>query len=86
MVILEAIVSGLPVLTTATCGYAFHVKDAAAGRVLPAPFRQDELNAALEEMLCSIPGTSGAKGAPPVATRICLAVKVSPVVLDSAWK
>ena len=52
-VLLEAMVAGLPVLTTATCGYAFHVSDAAAGRVLPAPFRQGELNATLEEMLTS---------------------------------
>jgi UDP-glucose:(heptosyl)LPS alpha-1,3-glucosyltransferase len=52
-VLLEAMVAGLPVLTTATCGYAYHVSDAAAGRVLPAPFRQDALNATLEEMLCS---------------------------------
>jgi UDP-glucose:(heptosyl)LPS alpha-1,3-glucosyltransferase len=52
-VLLEAMVAGLPVLTTATCGYAYHVSDATAGRVLPAPFRQDALNATLEEMLCS---------------------------------
>jgi UDP-glucose:(heptosyl)LPS alpha-1,3-glucosyltransferase len=52
-VLVEAIVAGLPVLTTATCGYAFHVEHAAAGRVVPAPFRQSVLNQSLQEMLCS---------------------------------
>ena len=52
-VIVEAIVAGLPVLTTATCGYAFHVENAAAGRVVPAPFRQSVLNRVLHEMLGS---------------------------------
>jgi UDP-glucose:(heptosyl)LPS alpha-1,3-glucosyltransferase len=52
-VIVEAIVAGLPVLTTATCGYAFHVEDAAAGCVLPAPFQQAVLNQTLQDMLCS---------------------------------
>jgi len=51
MVILEAIVAGLPVLATATCGYAFHVEQADAGVVLPAPFSQQSMNAALLEML-----------------------------------
>jgi len=52
-VIVEAIVAGLPVLTTATCGYAFHVENAAAGRVVPSPFQQPALNRSLYEMLCS---------------------------------
>jgi UDP-glucose:(heptosyl)LPS alpha-1,3-glucosyltransferase len=52
-IIVEAIVAGLPVLTTATCGYAFHVEQASAGLVVPAPFRQATLNATLQEMLCS---------------------------------
>ena len=52
-VLVEAIVAGLPVLTTATCGYAFHVENAAAGRVVPSPFRQSLLNQVLHEMLCS---------------------------------
>ncbi len=37
-VILEAIVNGLPVVTTAACGYAEHVTAAQAGIVLPEPF------------------------------------------------
>lgn len=52
-VIVEAIVAGLPVLTTATCGYAFHVENAAAGRIVPSPFQQLVLNRMLQEMLCS---------------------------------
>lgn len=52
-VLVEAIVAGLPVLTTASCGYAFHVEDAEAGRVLPSPFQQSVLNQVLREMLCS---------------------------------
>ena len=50
-VLLEAIVAGLPVLTTAACGYAFHVEQAGAGKVLPLPFVQQALNAGLAEML-----------------------------------
>lgn len=52
-VIVEAIVAGLPVLTTATCGYAFHVEAADAGRVLASPFTQSALDSLLYEMLCS---------------------------------
>jgi UDP-glucose:(heptosyl)LPS alpha-1,3-glucosyltransferase len=46
-VILEAIVNGLPVVTTAVCGYAAHVRDADAGVVVPEPFAQERLLAAL---------------------------------------
>lgn len=51
MVILEAIVAGLPVLTTASCGYAQHVREADAGLVCAEPFVQDELNEKLATML-----------------------------------
>jgi UDP-glucose:(heptosyl)LPS alpha-1,3-glucosyltransferase len=51
MVLLEAIVAGLPVLTTAACGYAYHVERADAGLVCPEPFRQEALNIALLTML-----------------------------------
>jgi len=53
MILIEAIVAGLPVLTTATCGYACHVEEAAAGRVVAAPFRQSALDDTLHEMLTS---------------------------------
>jgi UDP-glucose:(heptosyl)LPS alpha-1,3-glucosyltransferase len=53
MIIVEAIIAGLPVLTTATCGYACYVQEASAGRVVPSPFKQSVLNDTLREMLCS---------------------------------
>jgi UDP-glucose:(heptosyl)LPS alpha-1,3-glucosyltransferase len=46
-VILEAMASGLPVITTAVCGYGEHVATADAGVVLSEPFRADDLAAAL---------------------------------------
>jgi UDP-glucose:(heptosyl)LPS alpha-1,3-glucosyltransferase len=50
-VLLEAIVAGLPVLTTAACGYAHYIKEADAGRVIPQPFAQGELDTTLAAML-----------------------------------
>jgi UDP-glucose:(heptosyl)LPS alpha-1,3-glucosyltransferase len=47
-VILEAIVNGLPVITTSSCGYAKHVNSANAGIVVQEPFRSQTLVAALE--------------------------------------
>lgn len=52
-VLLEAMVSGLPVLTVANCGYAHYVQEANAGEVLPVPFDQAAFNMALEKMLLS---------------------------------
>jgi len=52
-VILEAMVAGLPVLISEACGYAFHVKQAKAGHVTPLPFKQQQYNQQLEEMLSS---------------------------------
>ncbi len=51
IVLLEALVAGLPVVTTAACGYAHHIETAGAGLVLPEPFSQDALDAALAQML-----------------------------------
>ena len=50
-ILLEAVVAGLPVLTTATCGYAHFITTADAGRVLPEPFDQQQMNTMLSEML-----------------------------------
>jgi UDP-glucose:(heptosyl)LPS alpha-1,3-glucosyltransferase len=47
-VILEAIVNGLPVITTSSCGYAKHVTAANAGIVVQEPFRPQTFVAALE--------------------------------------
>lgn len=50
-VLLEALVSGLPVLCTAVCGYAHYITEAGAGDVVPNPFQQEELNHRLSAML-----------------------------------
>jgi UDP-glucose:(heptosyl)LPS alpha-1,3-glucosyltransferase len=50
-VLLEAVVAGLPVLTTAVCGYAHYINEAGAGIVLPDPFAQAAMNEALAHML-----------------------------------
>lgn len=49
--LLEAVINGLPVLTTDTCGYAFHVERARAGEICRSPFSQQELNNMLLSML-----------------------------------
>ncbi|MBL8450640.1 MAG: glycosyltransferase family 4 protein [Dechloromonas sp.] len=50
-VLLEAVVAGLPVLTTGVCGYAPYIVEADAGCVLPEPFAQADADAALLRML-----------------------------------
>lgn len=50
-VLLEALVAGLPVLTTAACGYAHYIADADAGHVIGQPFSQAALDTALASML-----------------------------------
>jgi UDP-glucose:(heptosyl)LPS alpha-1,3-glucosyltransferase len=50
-VLLEAMASGLPVLVTDVCGYAFHIERAQAGVVMRSPFDQPALNKALTSML-----------------------------------
>lgn len=52
-VLLEAIASGLPVLTVDICGYAHYVSEAKAGLVLSTPFQQAEFNAVLDKMILS---------------------------------
>ncbi len=50
-VLLEAMVAGLPVLTTAVCGYAHYIAEADAGLVVPEPFEQARLDQFLTQML-----------------------------------
>lgn len=50
-VLLEALAAGLPVVTTAGCGYAHHIDDAGAGTVLEAPFEQGAFDRALAALL-----------------------------------
>ncbi|MEP6389776.1 MAG: glycosyltransferase family 4 protein [Halioglobus sp.] len=47
IVLLEALVAGLPVVTTDICGYAYHIRNAGAGQVIPSPFDQAVLNNAM---------------------------------------
>ncbi|MCL6415590.1 glycosyltransferase family 4 protein [Aestuariirhabdus sp. Z084] len=52
-VLLEAVVSGLPVLVTDVCGYAHYVEKAGAGQLLESPFEQADMGQKLETMLTS---------------------------------
>lgn len=51
MVLVEALANGLPVLVTDNCGYAFHVQQAQAGRLIPGGllFQQATYNQILAE-------------------------------------
>ena len=53
IVLLEAVVSGLPVLATDNCGYGHYVEEAGLGELVLSPFQQSDLNARLERMLDS---------------------------------
>ena len=53
--LLEAVVAGLPVLATETCGYAYHIQQANSGVVCPEPFSQDTLNKLLADTLGKLP-------------------------------
>jgi UDP-glucose:(heptosyl)LPS alpha-1,3-glucosyltransferase len=50
-VLLESLLSGLPVLATDICGFAFHIRNARAGLLVPSPFDQKVFNQMLEQML-----------------------------------
>ena len=51
IVLLEALVAGLPVVVTDVCGYAHHIASAASGIVLSSPFEQTRLDQAVHRML-----------------------------------
>jgi UDP-glucose:(heptosyl)LPS alpha-1,3-glucosyltransferase len=53
MVIIEAMIAGLPALVTGNCGYAHFLRDARAGIVSEEPFDQQRFNAQLVELLTS---------------------------------
>jgi len=50
-VLLEALSQGVPVVCSRECGYALHVAEGRAGRVLPAPFDTEELARVCTELL-----------------------------------
>ncbi|NOQ80652.1 MAG: glycosyltransferase [Gammaproteobacteria bacterium] len=52
-VLLEAIAAGIPQVISGVCGYAFHIENAQAGKVLSEPFQQTEYNSVLLDMLTS---------------------------------
>jgi UDP-glucose:(heptosyl)LPS alpha-1,3-glucosyltransferase len=52
-VLLEAMASGLPVLVSDVCGYAFHIEKAEAGCLVPSPFTQEQFNLLLQETVHS---------------------------------
>ena len=51
IVLLEALVAGLPVLVTDVCGYAPFIAEAKAGCVMESPFDQQAMNQQLQKML-----------------------------------
>lgn len=53
IILLEAIVSGLPVLATDICGYGHYVEEADVGYLIKSPFRQKVFNTKLLEMINS---------------------------------
>jgi len=53
MVILEAMLAGLPALITGNCGYAPYLARADAGLICPLPFEQQHFNAQLIELMTS---------------------------------
>jgi UDP-glucose:(heptosyl)LPS alpha-1,3-glucosyltransferase len=53
IVLIEAMAAGLPVLVTEVCGHSSHIRLADAGKIVPSPYRQEDLNRLLAEMLTS---------------------------------
>lgn len=54
IVILESIVSGLPIIVSGVCGYSHYVNDANAGVVLDEPFNQAEYNKIVDRVLSNV--------------------------------
>lgn len=84
MTLIESLASGLPVICSGVCGYAPYVAESGAGIVLPEPFRSEELNRQLKELLdggklsmlgkkaCDYAGTHNLSGMHEKATDIIL--------------
>jgi len=68
-VLVEAMACGLPVLTTANCGFAFHVARARAGLVCPEPFEQGTLDRLLARMLTAPEGDAWRRNGPVYCKR-----------------
>lgn len=70
MIIMESLYCGLPVITTENTGFAWHVKNANAGRIIDYPFEQTQLNRAVLELLTLSPNEYAALS--KNATHYCL--------------
>jgi UDP-glucose:(heptosyl)LPS alpha-1,3-glucosyltransferase len=79
-VLIEAMICGLPVLVTANCGFAFHVKNANAGVVCEDPFEQTAFNTCLQKMLSSIEDHQWQKNGPDY----CAKTDVSSLITRAA--
>ena len=51
IVLLEALIAGLPVLATDVCGFAFYVHEARGGVLVPSPYEQAVFNAQLASLV-----------------------------------
>jgi UDP-glucose:(heptosyl)LPS alpha-1,3-glucosyltransferase len=51
IVLIEALVAGLPVLATDVCGFAPYVEESGGGVLIPSPFVQQRLNAELARLV-----------------------------------
>ena len=51
IILVEAVVAGLPVLATDNCGYGHYIEEADVGALVQSPFEQQELNDKLLAML-----------------------------------
>jgi len=51
IVLIEALVAGLPVIATDVCGFAHYVEDSGGGVVIESPFSQSRLNEVVEQLV-----------------------------------
>ena len=51
IVLIEALVAGLPVIATDVCGFAHYVEESGGGTLIGSPFSQEALNAELAHMV-----------------------------------
>ncbi len=52
IVLIEALVAGLPVIATDVCGFAPYVTESGGGVLIESPFAQERLNEALAHLVC----------------------------------